>query len=154
MTPFHIFTIDYGFRSIVHPGLKYRQEVVSQNFNGTKFKEDVHEYMPKCPFSGITEERMLTASHIKPKQKCLEEGNLDQAMDKLNGLSLTPTYDRLFDRGYISFDDIGNLICGTLLSPITWKRLQIDPSKTTSLRIHPDGREKYLEYHRRFVFHD
>ena len=108
--------------------------------------------MPQCPFTLITEERLLIASHIKPYIDCINEGRNDQALDPLNGLSLSPTYDKLFDQGFITFTDSGELICGTELNDITWSRLQINPVSKKKMRIFPENREEFLEYHRRHVF--
>jgi predicted restriction endonuclease len=119
-----------------------------------KFKRDVHDYMPKCPFTSIKDERVLTASHIKPYKKCEEEGRLDEAEDPMNGLTLSPTYDRLFDNGYITFKDNGELICGTQFNNYTWSKLNINPNSKLILNIYPKGREKYLEYHRNEIFKD
>jgi len=110
--------------------------------------------MPQCPFTKITEVELLIASHIKPYSICIKEGREDQALDYLNGLALTPTYDKLFDQGYITFKDNGDLVCGTLLSSYTWERLSINPNAKNNLRIYPEDRQEYLDYHRKNVFQD
>jgi predicted restriction endonuclease len=110
--------------------------------------------MGQCPFSKITDERLLIASHIKPHKICIKENKPDEDIDHLNGLALSPTYDYLFDQGYITFLDDGTLICGTLLSPLTWERVNINPSSKNKMRIFPEGREMYLNYHRENVFRD
>jgi hypothetical protein len=69
-------------------------------------------------------------------------------------LSLSPTYDKLFDQGYITFTDRGELICGTQLSPYTWEKLNINPNAKNRMRIYPEDREEYLEFHRKYVFQD
>ena len=69
-------------------------------------------------------------------------------------MSLTPTYDKLFDQGYITFKDNGDLVCGTLLSNYTWEKLNINPNAINNLRIYPENRGKYLEYHRKYIFQD
>ena len=113
---FRIF-LDYNYRSIVHPSILDSESMQensssSEDFNkkskkrDPKFKKQVHDYMPQCPFTKITDERILIASHIKPFQICVDEGNLIEANDKLNGISLSPTYDWLFDQGYITFDNM------------------------------------------------
>lgn len=137
--------------------LKINEKSISSSnrqINQEKFKRDVHSYMPKCPFTEITDERLLTASHIKPYKQCENEGRLDEAEDPKNGLTLSPTYDRLFDKGYITFKENGELICGTQFSTYTWSRLNINPNSKMILEIKPKGREKYLEYHRKEVFKD
>jgi predicted restriction endonuclease len=119
-----------------------------------RYRKAVIEYMPQCPFSKITDERLLVASHIKPYSVCIKEKREDQALDYLNGLALSPTYDRLFDQGYITFSNTGELICGTQLSSYTWEKLNINPLAKNKMRIFPENREDYLEYHRQFVFQD
>ena len=159
--------LDYQFRSIVHPQLigtsseialkekAQREQIKSISRVGADlFRKKVIEHMPQCPFSKISDDKLLIASHIKPYRICIKEGREDQAIDYLNGLALTPTYDKLFDQGYITFTDIGELICGTLLSSYTWEKLHINPNAKNKMRIYPEDRELYLEYHRKFVFQD
>jgi len=163
---FRIF-LDYQFRAIQHPkstinkdqNRKLDVEVWNQNSykktaRDPKFREGVLNYMPQCPFTNVSDERVLIASHIKPFQKCIDDNDSVGANDKLNGLTLSPTYDYLFDQGYITFLDDGTLICGTRLSPFTWSRLNINPASKKKLDIKPRGREKYLDYHRKLVFQD
>lgn len=167
--PLYYFRVllDYQFRSIVHPKLigttseienvekENREKIKSANRLGAvMYRKNVLEHMPQCPFTKITDEKLLIASHIKPYKVCIKEGREDQAVDYLNGLSLTPTYDKLFDQGYITFQDNGDLICGTLLSKYTWERLNINPNAKNRLRIYPEDRQEYLAYHRNFVFQD
>ncbi len=110
--------------------------------------------MSQCPFSKISDDRLLIASHIKPYNVCMKENKPQEAVDYLNGLALSPTYDKLFDQGYITFTDKGELICGTQLSAYTWEKLRINPNAKNIMRIYPQKREKYLEFHRKYVFQD
>ncbi|OSI16968.1 HNH endonuclease [Neisseria dumasiana] len=167
---FRIF-LDYQFRSIVHPQLLSTDKAEALNFEPEqvieqeiikyvgrkgqqKYRKDVLNHMPQCPFTLITDEILLIASHIKPYMACIKEDNELEALDYLNGLALTPTYDWLFDQGYITFLDDGRLICGTRLSLYTWEKLNINPNAKNKMRIYPEGREKYLAYHRQYVFQD
>ncbi len=61
---------------------------VMQNFEG------------RCCLSGISEEELLVAGHIVPWAK-----RIDTRLDPSNGILLYCPYDRLFDKGFISFDD-------------------------------------------------
>jgi putative restriction endonuclease len=159
--------LDYQFRSIVHPKLLQGTEQITLGENVPRqpsrpasrlgaddYRKRVLELMPQCPFTKISDERLLIASHIKPYNICIKENREDQAIDFHNGLALTPTYDKLFDQGYITFTDDGTLICGSLLTRFTWERLNINPSAKNMLRIYPENRSEYLEYHRRNVFQD
>ena len=166
--PLYYFRIllDYQFRSIVHPSLaesttefvattkqKNRKKTISRD-GASRYRKKVLEHMPQCPFTKISDERLLIASHIKPYQTCINEDKLDEALDYLNGLSLSPTYDKLFDQGYITFMDDGGLVCGTQLSSYTWEKLNINPNAQNIMRIYPEHRESYLDYHRQYVFQD
>lgn len=157
--------LDYQFRSFVHPkSLETENEVEETGIEiekkpkhrkgSDKYRRDVINYMPQCPFTKITDERLLIASHIKPYSICIKNNEIDQALDYLNGLALSPTYDKLFDQGYITFTDNGELICGTQLSSYTWEKLNINPNAKNVMRIYPEKRENYLEYHRQNVFQD
>jgi putative restriction endonuclease len=158
--------LDYQFRTFVHPSaLQLIDEVSIDNpeieeikksyrVGQEKYRKAVIEHMAQCPFSKLTDERLLIASHIKPYSVCIKEKREDQALDYLNGLALSPTYDRLFDQGYITFSDDGLLICGTQLSSMTWEKLHINPNAKNKMRIFPENREIYLDFHRRNVFQD
>lgn len=167
--PLYYFRIllDYQFRFIVHPKLSIPsteiedEEKEKRVYKKTlsregqrKYRRKVIEHMPQCPFTKISEERLLIASHIKPYKVCINENKIDEAFDYHNGLALSPTYDKLFDQGYITFTDSGSLICGTQLSAYTWERLNINPNAKNVMRIYPENREDYLEYHRQNVFQD
>lgn len=158
--------LDYQYRTFVHPGSievdgskeseeePLRQVKKAYRIGQEKYRREVLEFMPQCPFSKITDERLLIASHIKPYNICLKENRTDQALDYLNGLALSPTYDRLFDQGYITFSDEGDLICGTQLSQYTWDKLSINPNAKNRMRIFPENRKEYLDFHRNHVFQD
>lgn len=159
--------LDYQFRSFVHPkSLDTEQELEKEEIEtgvikkpthrkgSEKYRREVINHMPQCPFTKITDERLLIASHIKPYSICIKNNENDQALDYLNGLALSPTYDKLFDQGYITFTDNGELICGTQLSSYTWEKLSINPNAKNKMRIFPENREVYLDYHRNYVFQD
>jgi predicted restriction endonuclease len=159
--------LDYQFRSIVHPKLstssaeiifKEKSQEEDKKYisreGASKYRKQVIEHMSQCPFTRISDDRLLIASHIKPYSVCIKENKTEEAIDYLNGLALSPTYDKLFDQGYISFTDKGELICGTQLSSYTWEKLNINPNAKNVMRIYPEKREKYLAFHRQYVFQD
>ena len=167
--PIYYFRIllDYQFRSIVHPQLsdssteiiskQKKEKIVKKTMSregAKKYRKEVIDHMMQCPFTRISDDRLLIASHIKPYAICMKENNVKEATDYLNGLALSPTYDKLFDQGYITFTDKGELICGTQLSAYTWEKLNINPNAKNVMRIYPEKREQYLEFHREYVFQD
>ena len=149
--------IDFEYRSIA-----WQEDVgkVSSNtvpagsdpYRPRTWKIDVHNFMNECPFTKISDTKILIASHIKTVKQCKKEENVKHAIDKLNGITLSPTYDRLFDQGYITFTDEGELICGTLLTKDSWEKLNINPLERKKYEIFPVGREEYLEWHRKNIF--
>lgn len=156
--------LDYQFRTFVHPratevpivesSKEDIQAARAYRIGQDKYRREVIEHMIQCPFSKISDERLLVASHIKPYSVCIKEDRIDQANDHLNGLALSPTYDRLFDQGYITFLDDGSLVCGTQLSAYTWERVGINPTAKNKMRIYPEQRSEYLAFHRKYVFQD
>jgi len=64
---------------------------------------------------------------------------------------LTPTYDLLFDRWFISFTNDKKIIISPWLSKMTCSKLNISPEKQYSL-LPVEWRENYLDYHRNNIF--
>lgn len=88
---------------------------------------------------------VLIASHIKPYIKC----NENEQYDVNNGLLLSRNIDNLFDNGWITFDDLGNVICSNNLDNRIRKDLENQKLKKVYLN---NERLKYLSYHREFIF--
>lgn len=70
------------------------------------FRDRVLRQEPRCRVTGTTDPSLLVASHIKSWKTSDNEERLSGA----NGLMLAPHVDRLFDRGYISFSNRGDLL--------------------------------------------
>lgn len=89
----------------------------------------------------------MIASHIKPWKDCDNE----ECIDSENGLLLTPNYDFLFDKGYISFDNNGRVIFSNRLTESDLKEFNFD--KNIKVKFVSEKMKEYLEYHRKYVFH-
>lgn len=104
----------------------------------------------KCAVTGVNEPGWLIASHIKPWRESTNE----ERINPLNSLILTPNYDKLFDRGIISFSpDNGKIILPRIHTHEMWRnleRMHIDDE--VHLSHIPDGTEKFLDYHNKRVF--
>lgn len=99
----------------------------------------------RCALTGITNSDLLVASHAKP----WDVASPSERLDKYNGFLLEARFDKLFDQGYISFDDEGRIIISDCLDAETIKMLGL--SETMKLRsIFPENR-KYLIYHRKNI---
>ena len=103
---------------------------------------------PFCPFTLVNDERLLIASHIKPWAKSDDK----EKIDPKNGFMLTPTYDRLFDQGFITFSNDKKLIVSPWISPMNQKRLNIYADMKVPYLPMDEKREEYLEYHREKIY--
>lgn len=114
--------------------------------NQVKYREELYNEFKQCPFTHIDEFKLLIASHIKPHAVSTQK---EQA-DPNNGLMLSPLYDKLFDKGFISFRDNGEILISDWLSPHNKNLISFDYSPG-DLFLNAQ-RKKYLEYHRENVF--
>lgn len=88
---------------------------------------------------------VLIASHIKP----YKESESNERFDSDNGLLLSKNMDSLFDLGYITFDDNGEIITSSKLDEDVScyvKRFKLDEV------IYNAKRKQYMAYHRQNVF--
>lgn len=129
-------------------GATERYQLVLSRVGQGKYRTNLEKYEIGCRITGITNGRFLTASHIKPWSKSSDF----EKIDGNNGLLLSPHIDRLFDRGYISFEDSGAL----MLSP----KLPDDVVSAWSLSAGVDliplrkMQRAYMEYHRTKIFRE
>ena len=111
-----------------------------------EYRKNLLALCPFCPITLISDDRLLIASHIKP----WVASNDIEKIDPLNGFMLTPTFDRLFDRGFLSFTHDKKTILSPFLSNMTYSKIGISDNKIIS-HLPIDGREEYLEYHRQNI---
>ena len=115
-----------------------------------KYRAKLLEECPCCPITRISDERLLVASHIKPCSVSEE----DEAFDPKNGFILSPLYDRLFDQGFISFDQKKRMMVSNWISPSNQERCGIKAGTFIQILPLDEEREFYLQYHRDYVFKD
>ena len=127
---------------------KTKETIIRARIGQGKYREDLLEECPYCPFTLVNDERLLIASHIKPWAKADNK----EKIDPKNGFMFTPTYDKLFDRGFITFDDDKKIIVSPWLSPMNQKRLKIYTGLCITKLPLDEKRKEYLKYHRENVF--
>ena len=98
-----------------------RQVILARRGQG-KFRERVSKIEHACRITRVNRPEHLIASHCKPWRDC--ESN-DERLDGENGLLLTPTVDHLFDRGFISFENNGDLLVSPVAHRESLKRMGI-----------------------------
>lgn len=112
-----------------------------------KYRENLLAECPYCPITLVSDDRLLIASHIKP----WASSNEREKIDPKNGFMFTPTYDFLFDRGFITFTDEKKMRVSPWLSKVTCKRLDLVDQKIYAM-LPVEKREGYLKYHRENIF--
>ena len=65
---------------------------------------------------------------------------------------LSPLYDKLFDRGFITFSDDRCVHISNWLSPQNIRRIGITEGRFIQLLPLDDKRKQYLAFHRESVF--
>ena len=112
-----------------------------------KFRRNLLKEISFCPVTGISDKRLLTASHIKPWRV----SNDNEKLDTNNGFILSPSIDKIFDIGLISFKSDKSLLISKSLDKSNIASIGIEPGKIYS-ELPIENRIKYLEYHRNLVF--
>lgn len=113
-----------------------------------KYRDALLKECPFCPITMINDERLLNASHIKPWAAAAKKERLDPK----NGFILSPLYDRLFDRGLMTFSEDRCIILSNWIAPQNQKRLGIVNGQRIQLLPLDDEREVYMQFHREKVF--
>ena len=121
-----------------------RQAIVLARRGQGLFKSRVMSIETRCRVTGVTKPEHLRASHCKPWRIASNEERLHGE----NGLLLTPSIDHLFDRGFISFDDNGDLLVSPVAHADSLRRMGIDPEASINVGGFTSGQKKFLAYHR------
>lgn len=112
-----------------------------------KFRRNLLNEISFCPITGISDKRILTASHIKPWRV----SNNNERLDKNNGFIFSPTIDKLFDIGLITFENNKSLLISKALNKDNRISVGIE-SKRIYNKLPVENKIQYLEYHRNFIF--
>ena len=115
--------------------------VTSRVGQGYYRQQIVNKWEGKCPVSGINIPSILISSHIVSWSESTDEERLDVE----NGILLSPLYDSLFDRHFISFNDDGTLLISGKFSSEQLSKLNLP--KDIKINV-SEGMKKYLKLHR------
>jgi hypothetical protein len=126
-----------------------RMALIAARVGQGRFRADVLRVEPRCRVTGVDDQRLLVASHIRPWHRCPAN---EQRLDPSNGLMLTPTFDRMFDRGLITFEDDGEVHVSPTVRKDIIDRVGLDVSRSVG-RFRQD-QLPYLDYHREHVFRE
>lgn len=108
-----------------------------------KFREKLVSYWRGCAVTRYAQLRFLVASHIKPWRDSTDKERLDSD----NGLLLLPNLDKVFDLGFITFEECGDICISEQLE--NYSVLGIKKSMSVSL---DEQHQEYMAYHREMIF--
>jgi 5-methylcytosine-specific restriction protein A len=113
---------------------------------GAYRKSIMHRWHYQCGVTGFDDPRILIASHIVP----WKDASTDERLDVDNGILLSPTYDALFDKHFISFENNGKIILSEEIDFQAFQKIGISGKEKLN-QIHL-GNQAYLERHRGLVY--
>ncbi len=111
------------------------------------FRDNVRSVERACRITKVERMEHLIASHVRPWR----DSSNEQRLDGENGLLLTPTVDHLFDKGFISFEDTGQLIISPVADRRSLKRMGVDAEGRVNVGPFSEGQRRHLEFHRENV---
>ena len=113
------------------------------------FRANVRMNESRCRVTGTSDPAHLRASHIKPWRDC----NDAEKIHGCNGLLLAPPHiDHLFDRGWISFSDDGELLVASDLDPAVLVAWHV--GSVVNAGAFSELQAAFLQHHRTHVFRD
>lgn len=125
-----------------------KQAIIQSRRGQGQFREKLVRKWRGCSVTGFSPlKELLTASHIKPWRV----SNNKERLDPDNGLLLLPNLDKLFDSGYISFSNSGQILISPRLNNSAFNLLGINKSMKLS-KAPSQHQAEYLEFHSRVIF--
>ena len=144
--------------AVIKEAQKIEEEISSLNIEGASKKASINvrvnqgifrdlllKRYNRCCLCGVENHTLLIASHIKP----WAESEPKEKLDVDNGFLMCPNHDRIFDKGYITFDDDGKIIISDRLIENDRVSLNVDSRMHIELT---ESNKKYLKFHREKVF--
>lgn len=125
-----------------------RRALIDARRGQGRFRAAVNQLEPCCRITKVDNRIHLIASHIKPWREATD----DERLTGSNGLLLTPSIDHLFDRGFISFTDEGDLLISPTVDIRSVRRMGIDPERAIATPRFNTDQRYFLNYHRERVF--
>ena len=121
-----------------------RQQLIQARRGQGRFRFNVLSIERACRVTKVERLEHLIASHTKPWR----DSTNDERLDGENGLLLTPTVDHLFDKGFISFENNGDLLISPVADRQSLSKMGVSPDRRVNVGGFSEGQRRFLEYHR------
>lgn len=112
------------------------------------FKQNVMNFESRCRITGVDKIEHLRASHCKPWR----DSNNEERLVGENGLLLTPSIDHLFDRGFITFENTGEVLISPVAHLDSLRKMGVAITEKINVGKFSEGQSGFLQYHRESVF--
>ncbi len=126
-----------------------KETVIKARMGQGIFRQNLEEIESQCRVTKVKNPNHLIAGHIKPWAKCKDNS---ERLDGHNGLLLAPHIDHLFDKGYISFLDNGDMMISPYADLNALVQMGVKVEQPVNVGSFTDKQKLYLTYHRDFVF--
>ena len=126
-----------------------KEAIVKSRRGQGRFRSNLMSIEQSCRVTGVSDPRLLRASHIKPWRACETH---QERIDGYNGLLLSPTIDHLFDNGFISFSNDGTMLISQKIEAEQLELLGIDPYASINVGEFSKEQATYLQFHRENIF--
>jgi putative restriction endonuclease len=131
-----------------HLAVTEREALVLSRRGQGLFRARVTAIERKCRVTGVDRTEYLRASHCKPWR----DASNHERLDGENGLLLTPDVDLLFDRGFMSFDNNGDVLLSPVVHELSLERMGLTSELLRNVGSFSEGQKQYLDFHRNSVF--
>lgn len=136
------------FYKIIPPNETERNGLITSRVGqGAYRKRIIHRWEYKCAVTGFDKLNVLIASHIEP----WATSNDNERLDVHNGILLSPTYDALFDRHLITFENSGKIILSDTIETSAFEKIGVTGKE--KIKSLSEFNFEYLDRHR-IRFHD
>ena len=116
--------------------------VTSRVGQGAYRKRIIHRWEYKCAVTGFDKLNVLIASHIVP----WADSSDNERLDVHNGILLSPTYDALFDKHLVTFENNGKIILSNAIETQAFHKIGVTGQE--KIRSLSASNHDYLEKHR------
>lgn len=128
------------------PSKTEREATVKQRVGQQLFREGLMSlWGGRCAITGITEPRLLRASHAKP----WADSNDSERLDVYNGLLLAAHLDAAFDTGLITIAPDGLVLASPQVDAVLLKVLGLEGSRYVPLA---SQHRSYMAWHQAHIF--
>ena len=110
------------------------------------FRANLCQIEHQCRVTGLDDPQHLIASHIKP----WKSSNDQERTDGHNGLLLAPHIDHLFDKGFVSFQDSGQMLVSPKTNPGVFEKWNLP--RVINVGSFSSEQKTYLQYHNDVIF--